>query len=83
MPLARFNIRIPSARPVYTGMLSGHELRFHKISKDGSGKCDAFHTGEETDSIWGVIYRITPEDKKILDKYEPGYELRYEPRYDK
>ena len=76
MPAARLTGRVPSVRLEGIGSLQSYDLRFHKISTDGSGKCDAFYTGEETDSIWGAIYRITPEDKKILDKYEPGYEAK-------
>ena len=33
--------------------LSGYTLRFHKKSKDGSGKCDAFYTGNPNDVVWG------------------------------
>jgi gamma-glutamylcyclotransferase (GGCT)/AIG2-like uncharacterized protein YtfP len=76
MPAVRLIKRIPSARFFHAGSLQGYGLRFHKISTDGSGKCDAFHTGEETDSIWGAIYKVTPEEKKILDEYEPGYKTK-------
>ncbi len=76
MPAARLTERIPSARLEHIASLTGHDLRFHKIGRDGTGKCDAFHTDKETDSIWGVIYKVTPEEKKILDKYEPGYKTK-------
>ena len=32
--------RVPSARPVTVARLAGHSLRWHKVSMDGSGKCD-------------------------------------------
>ena len=76
MPLARLTDRVPSVRLEGTGTLLSYDLRYHKIGRDGTGKCDAYHTGEETDSIWGAIYKVTPEGKKILDKYEPGYKTK-------
>lgn len=37
---------------VAVARLAGHQLRFHKVSKDGSSKCDAFHTaGRGQDNI--------------------------------
>jgi gamma-glutamylcyclotransferase len=30
---------------VTTAKLAGYQLRFHKLSRDGSSKCDAFRTG--------------------------------------
>lgn len=42
MSSARLRARVPSCRPIGIAFLPGHELRFHKRSKDGSGKCDAF-----------------------------------------
>ena len=40
MPSARLRGRCPSARAIGIAELRGHELRWHKRSKDGSGKCD-------------------------------------------
>lgn len=37
----RLRERVPSARPVAVARLAGHSLRWHKVSIDGSGKCDA------------------------------------------
>jgi gamma-glutamylcyclotransferase len=44
MSLSRLRERVPSAEAVGCFSLNGHDLRFHKLSKDGSGKCDAFFT---------------------------------------
>jgi len=57
--------------------LVGHQLRFHKISKDGSAKCDAFRTGSDDDAIWGAVYDIPASEKPKLDREEGlgrGYE---------
>ena len=50
--------------------MSGHELRWHKRSTDGSGKCDAFATDAGADQVWGVVYELTPADKLVLDGFE-------------
>ena len=38
---ARMAARVPSARVVARAQLPGHALRFHKVGRDGSAKCDA------------------------------------------
>ena len=53
--------------------LTGYTLRFHKKSKDGSGKCDAFHTGNPNDVVWGVLDCLTNEQFAKLDEKEGGY----------
>ena len=51
--------------------LTGHQLRFHKLSKkDKSSKGDAFHTGVATDEVWGVVFDIPASKKTVLDAFE-------------
>jgi hypothetical protein len=50
--------------------LPAHRLRFHKISKDGSGKCDAEATGNPDDRVVGVVYEISDDEKLVLDRTE-------------
>ncbi|WLB57433.1 gamma-glutamylcyclotransferase family protein [Bradyrhizobium japonicum] len=62
---------------VTIGKLVGHQLRFHKLSKDGSAKCDALRTGSDSDAMWGVVYDIPASEKPKLDREEglgKGYE---------
>jgi hypothetical protein len=33
-------------------------LKFHKRSKDGSGKCNAFRTGSQADYVIGVVFEV-------------------------
>lgn len=71
--------RVPSARLLCAGRLHHHKLHFHKIGRDGSGKCNAFYTGEEDNLIYGAIYKINPRHKKYLDEAEGlgnGYEIK-------
>lgn len=37
---ARLRERAPSARALGVAVLRVHELKWHKVAKDGSGKCD-------------------------------------------
>ena len=70
MSTARLKMRVPSAVPLGRHTLKEHDLRFHKYSKDGSGKCDAFYTGNVNDIIFGVLFEINSSEKTELDKVE-------------
>ena len=70
MSLARLRARIPSARRIGTYRLQAHELRFHKVGRDGSGKCDAFHTGHPDHVVIGAVFDIDPLEKAQLDLVE-------------
>lgn len=79
MPLARLQARTPSARVLATGMVTGHQLRFHKHGVDGSAKCDLFETGEREHCVHGVVFSLSHEDKSVLDVIEglgSGYEVK-------
>jgi gamma-glutamylcyclotransferase (GGCT)/AIG2-like uncharacterized protein YtfP len=76
MSLSRLRRRVPSAERVGTFVLDRHTLRFHKIGKDGTAKCDAYYTGGP-EKIYGVVFEIDPTEKKALDRVEglgQGYE---------
>ncbi|MFV8820015.1 gamma-glutamylcyclotransferase family protein [Haliea sp. E17] len=71
MSLPRLQQRIPGARRIGAGVLPGHLLRFHKLSKvDGSGKCDALLTGNHGDRVFGVLYQLPDGAKDVLDAVE-------------
>ncbi|MEN8262895.1 MAG: gamma-glutamylcyclotransferase family protein [Nitrospirota bacterium] len=71
MSIARLKKRVPSASALETGLLYEHTLAFHKIGrKDGTGKCNAHHTGAPSDYLMGVIYRIDPDQRNSLDRIE-------------
>lgn len=80
LSVARLQKRVPSCKPVSRGTLKKHCLLFHKIGKDGSAKCDAYFTGAENDYVLGVVYKINPSHKPLLDKAEglgKGYEIKH------
>ena len=70
MSTSRLTARAPSVRPIATARLYHHRLRFHKIGHDGSGKCDAEYTNNESDIIYGVVLEISIMEKRRLDKIE-------------
>lgn len=70
MHLRRLSERTPSCVPLAVAELPGHRLRFHKLSPDGSGKCNIFFTGRQTDRVFGVLYRLDIDEKPLLDAAE-------------
>lgn len=70
MSLLRLQQRVPSAARLGAFVLKEHELRFHKIGKDGSGKCDAFRTNSIDDLVIGSLFEINEDEKEALDRAE-------------
>lgn len=70
MSTRRLRGRVPSAEAVSVACLHGYVLRHHKRSKDRSGKANALFTDRERDVVYGVVFRIEPVEKGILDKVE-------------
>lgn len=70
MALARLRGRVPSASFIGVFSLKNHDLKFHKAGKDGSAKCDAFHTGSDADVVEGVVFELDFEEIKHLDRAE-------------
>ena len=62
--------RLPGARHVEVGILTGHQLRFHKNDSGLSGKCNIEFTDDHRDEVYGVVYQISNEDKRTLDRIE-------------
>lgn len=77
--LRRLRARVPSAEPLGTALLVGHRLCFHKIGRDGSGKCDALLTAHENDRVEGRVFHLDPAEVRDLDRAE-GLGLGYERR---
>ncbi|MES2001892.1 MAG: gamma-glutamylcyclotransferase family protein [Pseudomonadota bacterium] len=70
MPAARLRERCPSTRAIGIAELPGHELRWHKRSRDGSGKCDIVVVDTPNVSVFGVLYEIAADEKPALDRAE-------------
>ena len=66
----RLRARTPSAVPIATAFVEGRRLTFDKVSADGSGKCDIEATGNPSDGVYGVIFRIALAEEHLLDKAE-------------
>jgi hypothetical protein len=79
MSSPRIRHRISSASPISRARLYGHRLKFHKLGRDGSAKCDIEHTRNDADVVHGVVFHILTHDKITLDSYEGlgnGYEQK-------
>lgn len=70
MSVLRLRERVPGAVSLGCHSLVEHELRFHKSGGDGSGKCDAYFTSNPVDVVYGVLFKIDPDEKPALDKAE-------------
>src|SRR6266436_5956917 len=86
MCAGRLRGRVPSATFERIAKLVGHSFQFHKRSTDGSGKGDAFESGNPLDNVWGVIFDIDDRQKPTLDEAEgrgAGYEEKTASVFDK
>ncbi len=73
MSSQRLRERIPEASVVEIARLSGWELVWDKVSKDGSGKANLLK-GTKENIVWGVVYRVPNEKVPDLDRIEGGYQ---------
>lgn len=68
---ARLRERLPQVRCIGPGRLRGWRLRFDKRGgKDGSGKCHIARCDDTDACVWGVLYRMTPDERVELDRIE-------------
>lgn len=67
---ARIEARVGRVEIVATGRVRSYDLRFHKRSRDGSAKANAFATGVSDDVVWGVVYELDSSEKRRLDAFE-------------
>ena len=70
MSSERLRGRTPSAVSLGRARLPRYALRWHKLGRDGSGKCDIEATDSPGESAWGVLYEIDSADKRGLDAVE-------------
>ncbi|MDE1464535.1 gamma-glutamylcyclotransferase family protein [Spartinivicinus poritis] len=70
MSVPRLQQRIGDVSLIDIAKLRSYQLRFHKCGMDGSGKCDAYYTGNNIDYVWGTIYQLESNHKHQLDKIE-------------
>jgi hypothetical protein len=74
---ARLRARVGELSAGVAGEVTGHQLRFHKRSGDGSAKCDAHQTENPNDVVHGVVYHISAAQQVLLDSFEgKGYSRR-------
>ena len=66
----RLTKRIKSAQFISAYKLDNYKLKFNKISKDNSSKCNIELSSNTADKVYGVIYEIDELDLKKLDLVE-------------
>ena len=79
MLIKKLRVRCRNAVKIGVCKIKKHNLKFHKVSKDHSGKCDCELTQIESDEVYGVLFRIPKSEAKSLDKAEGlgnGYEKK-------
>jgi hypothetical protein len=75
----RLAARIDSMRKLAVARLDGHRLCFHKVSTDGSAKCNVHPSTHPDHHVIGVLFEIDRRERPILDRYEGlgrGYEIK-------
>jgi hypothetical protein len=68
---ARLRERVPSSTPLGVARLEQHRLTWDKPGADGSGKANITPAADSV--VWGVVYRLEPDEWPRLDACEPGY----------
>lgn len=76
----RLRARTPSARPLGVAVLPDFELRWHKVSMDGSAKCDIVPASGRDAAVYGVMFEIPTAERTALDVAE-GLGLGYKERW--
>ena len=76
MAVQRLAERVPSAEKICVVSLKGYFLKFHKVSNDGSGKCDVVPSGNREDKLYGILFKVKREELEKLDTFERGYERK-------
>lgn len=66
----RLAARTPSAEFLAKGFVTGRCLRFEKVGRDGSAKCNCAPSLDVEDVVWGALYRIDERDRSALDRAE-------------
>jgi cation transport regulator ChaC len=70
MDSARLRSRVGECASLGIATLRRHVLRFHKKSIDGTAKCNAYLTDNDTDCVIGVLFEIPEVRKPDLDEIE-------------
>lgn len=66
----RASNRAPGAEFAGAVSVKGRRLAFRKKSVDGSGKCDIPPTGNPSDVVHGVLFKVPGDQMPALDKEE-------------
>lgn len=71
MDSAQTERRIGKFEIVDKGLLTDYELKFNKISTDGSGKADI--VSQRGSCVEGIIFNLSERQLEKMGEYEKGY----------
>lgn len=74
----RLTDRVGEVRELGAASLRRYSLTFHKRSGDGSGKCTLVESGGNGDEVWGVLFQLSIQQRRTLDRYEGAGYARHE-----
>jgi gamma-glutamylcyclotransferase len=75
MHLRRLRTRVRSFVPLGPARLEGYRLAFHKLGRDGSGKCNVVPTGRVQDVVHGLLFELPEAELAALHRAEGfGYD---------
>ena len=65
--------RCPSSAPLFRARLEGYRLDFtHPSRRWAGGAADVLP--QVGACVWGCVYQLDPDDARLLDRFEGGYE---------
>ena len=79
MSLARLTARVSTAEKIGNGTLKDHSVEFHKVSKDGSAKCDIVKPDATGIVTHGVVFEFSENQLDALNRAEgigKGYDSK-------
>jgi len=65
---AQLKQRVGDAKEEKIARLDDYELNFDKVARGGTGKANITIVAGKV--VWGVLYRLTEQQMKALDRYE-------------
>ena len=72
LDLLQMKRRCPSSELISKGSLPGHRLTFNRYSSGwGGGVADVIQ--DQGSEVWGLVFELSSEDLKRLDRYEGCY----------
>jgi len=80
MSTPRLSDRVSGLSKIGIGKLCGHALEYHKVSKDGSAKCDIVISEVDDSIVIGIVF-LFPDNQLVKLNEAEGYGKGYDSKY--